>query len=163
VRRKIGPVLTAEERAAEEEKARKVIEERNRLAEEKKRDRALVTRYPDRAAHDKERVTALAALDDAIGAAKKNTGDLQARRKRLDVELEFYQGDASKVPAQLKRQIEENHQHIEAQKRFIANQDSEKQRVNARFDEELGKLKQLWAQRNAAPAATAVSASAPKK
>ena len=33
----------------------KAMEERSRLAEEKKRDRALLARYPDQAAHDKER------------------------------------------------------------------------------------------------------------
>jgi hypothetical protein len=162
VRRKIGPVLTVEERAAEEEKARKAIEERNRLAEEKKRDRALLTRYPNQAAHDKERAMALAVVDDAIATARKSSDELAAQRKRLDVELEFFQGDASKVPPRLKRQIEENQQQAEAQMRFIANQDSEKQRLSARFDEELGKLKLLWAQRAASPTA-AVSASAPAK
>jgi len=157
VKRKIGPVLTAEERAAEEEKARKAAEELNRLAEEKKRDRALLTRYPDRAAHDKERAMAIAALDAAIALAAKNAETLQKQRKRLDTELEFYQGNVSKVPAALKRQIEEHHQRVEAQKRFIANQESEKLRVSARFDEELGKLKQLWAER-ATPATAAASA-----
>ena len=163
VKRKHGPVLTAEERAAEEEKSRKAVEERNRQAEEKKRERALLTRYPDRAAHDKERSMAVAVLDEAIATARKNSDQLLAQRKRLDSDLEFYKDDPSKVPAKLKKQIEENQQHVEAQKRFIANQDSEKQRLNARFDEELGKLKQLWAQRAAAPATTAVSASAPVK
>ena len=163
VKRKHGPVLTAEERAAEEEKARKAVEERNRQAEEKKRERALLTRYPDRAAHDKERSMAVAVLDEAIATARKNSDQLVAQRKRLDSDLEFYKDDPSKVPAKLKKQIEENQQHADAQKRFIANQDSEKQRLNARFDEELGKLKQLWAQRATAPATTAVSASAPVK
>lgn len=158
VKRRIGPVLTAEERAAEEEKARRAIEERSRLAEEKKRDRALLTRYPDRAAHDKERATAVSVLDEAIATAAKNIDALQAQRKKLDSELEFYKGDASKVPPRLKRQIEEHQQHMAAQKRFIANQEREKQQLNARFDEELGKLKQLWAERAATPATAAASA-----
>jgi hypothetical protein len=163
VRRKIGPVLTAEERAAEEEKARKAAEERNRLAEEKKRERALLARYPNKPVHDKERATALAVADDAIAAAKKSTGELAAQRKKLDVELEFYKSDPSKVPAQLKRQIEENQQHAQAQERFIANQDNEKQRINARFDEELAKLRQLWAQRAGAATVGAAPASAAKR
>jgi len=163
VKRKIGPVLTAEERAAQEEKARKAAEERSRLAEEIKRERALLARYPDKAAHDKERATALVAAYDAIPAAKKNTSELAAQRRKLDTELEFYKGDMSKAPAQLKRQIEENQQHAQAQERFIANQDNEKKRINARFDEELAKLRQLWAQRPVAPVAAAGAASAPKK
>lgn len=157
VKRKIGPVLTAEERAAEEEKARKAVEERNRLDEEKKRDRALLTRYPDRAAHDKERAMAVSVVDEAIATAGKNADTLQKQRKRLDSELEFFKGDVSKAPATLKRQMEENQQRADAQKRFVANQEAEKQRLNARFDEELGKLKQLWAER-AAPTTSAASA-----
>lgn len=157
VKRKIGPVLTAEERAAEEEKARKAVEERNRLDEEKKRDRALLTRYPDRAAHDKERAMAVSVVDEAIATAGKNADTLQKQRKRLDSELEFFKGDVSKAPATLKRQMEENQQRADAQKRFVANQEAEKQRLNARFDEELGKLKQLWAER-AAPTTSATSA-----
>jgi len=157
VKRRIGPVLTAEERAAQEEKARKAAEEHNRLAEEKKRDRALLTRYPDRAAHDKERAMAVSVVDEAIATAGKNTDALQKQRKRLDTELEFYKGDVSKVPPALKRQIEEIQQRMDAQKRFVANQEGEKQRLNARFDEEIGKLKQLWAER-AAPTTAAASA-----
>ncbi|HSI55271.1 MAG TPA: DUF4124 domain-containing protein [Ramlibacter sp.] len=161
VKRKIGPTLTPEERAAEEEKARKVIEERNRLAEEKKRDRALLTRYPNKAAHDKERVMAIAAVDDAVVLAGKNAESLVVQRKRLENELEFYKTDPAKTPAQLKRQIEENQQHIDAQKRFVATQETEKKRINARFDEELGKLKQLWAQRAGPAPATAAAMPTP--
>lgn len=154
VKRRIGPVLTGEERAAQEDRARKAEEEIKRLAEEKRRDRALLVRYPDRAAHDKERASALGVADGAIAAARKNANDLKAQRKKLDAELEFYKGDATRLPPLLKRQVEENQHHVEAQERFIANQDNEKKRINSRFDEELGKLEQLWAQR-AAPATAA--------
>ena len=43
------------------------------------------------------------------------------------------------------------------QKKFVLDQEQEKKRVNQRFDEELVKLKQLWALREgpAVPAATA--------
>lgn len=163
VKRSIGPTLTAQERATEEEKARKAAEERNRLAEEKKRERALLVRYPDKAAHDKERLAALAQVDDAIAAARKNTAALAVQRKKLDTEMEFYQSDVSRAPAQLKRQIEENQQHAQAQERYIANQDSEKRRINARFDEQLSRLKQLWAQRAGPAVAAAGAASALKR
>jgi hypothetical protein len=161
VKRKIGPSLTAEERAAEEEKAKIAAEERNRILEDKKRERALLVRYPNKATHDAERVKALASVDEAIVAARKAIGELQAQRKRQDVELEFYQRDPAKAPASLKRQIEETEQHIAAQQRFVDNQDSEKKRVNARFDEELVKLRQLWALR-AGPVTAAAPASAAK-
>jgi len=146
VKRKIGPQLTAVERAAAEEKARKALEERNRLAEEKKRDRALLTRYPNRAAHDKERAASMAQADEIMAAANRRQIDLAAERKRLDAELEFFKNDPSKVPAKLKRQIEENANNVQAQKRFISGHEEGKRRISARYDEELAKLKQLWPQ-----------------
>lgn len=161
VKRKIAPALTAEERAAAEEKARQAAEERNRLAEEKRRERALLTRYPDKTTHDKERSTALRLVDQAIAATEKSSADYRAQRTRLDVELEFFKNDLSKAPGKLKRQIEETEQHIEANKRFLADQDSEKTRINMRFDEELVKLQRLWAQR-AGPVTPAASAAIAK-
>lgn len=157
--RKIGPSLTADERAAEEEKVRRAAEERNRQLDEKKRDRVLLARYPDRAAHDKERNQALASVDEVIKTANKRTDDLHKERKRLDTELEFYKGDITKAPAQLKRRIDENEQQLAAQKRFIANQEEEKKRVNSRYDQELVRLKALWTDRTV-PAATRASSSA---
>jgi hypothetical protein len=156
LKRKIGPSLTADERAAKEEEQRKAVEDRNRLLEDKRRDRALLTRYPDKVAHDRERNAALAQADGMIDSANQHTDDLMKDRKRLDLELEFFKNDPSRIPPKLKRQIEENVNSIEAQKRFVATQEEEKRRINVRFDEELGKLRQLWAQR-----ATPVAASAP--
>lgn len=147
VKRKIGPSLTAEERAAEEEKQRLAIEERNRLAEEKRRERALLTRYPDKAAHDKERSIALAQAEASIASANQHLRTLAAESKRLEQELEFFKNDPSKAPPKLKRQIEENANNTQAQKRFVVVQEEEKRRINARFDEEMSKLRQVWALR----------------
>ncbi|MBA2674688.1 MAG: DUF4124 domain-containing protein [Ramlibacter sp.] len=155
VKRKIGPSLTAEERAAQEERLQKEAEERNRLAEEKKRDRALLARYPMRATHDRERANALKAVDEAMQSARKRIAELQDQRQKLQAETEFYKGDAAKTPARLKRQFEENEQHTAAQKRFIANQQEEVARVNDRFDHELAKLQGLWEQQRQLQSAAA--------
>lgn len=166
VKRRIGPSLTAVERAAEEDKARRALEERNRLADEKRRYRALLTRFPERTAHDKERSEAITQADQVIAAANKRTADLLVQRQRLDAELQFFNSDASRAPPKLKRLIEENEQQMQAQKRFVAGQEAEKQRINARFDKELATLTPLWAQRTAAvagPAAAAAAMPAPVK
>jgi hypothetical protein len=162
VKRKIGPSLTADERAAEEEKQRQAVEERNRGLEDKRRDRALLTRYPDKSTHDKERKLALGQVDGMVESANQHAEELTKDRRRLDLELEFFKNDPAKVPAKLKRQIEENANAVEAQKRFVLAQEEEKRRINVRFDEELAKLRQLWAQR-ASPVTAAASASAAVK
>lgn len=155
-RRRIGPSLTAAERAAEEDKARRLEEDRIRANEDKKREKALVTRYPNRGVHDKEREAALMLVDSVTAAAQKRTVELLAQRKFLEGEVEFYKFEPSRTPPKLKRQMDEVDAQLAAQKRFLTDQDVEKVRVNARFDEELSRLKLLWAQDSLSPA-TAVT------
>lgn len=157
VRRQVGPSLTAQERAAQEEKDKAAAEARAREAEEKRRDRALLLRYPNRAVHDQERVIALAQVDEVIKASNKRTAELAEQRKAIQTEFEFYAKDPSKAPPALKRRLEENEASSAVQKKFVQDQEQEKKRVNQRFDEEQVKLKQLWALRegSASPAPTA--------
>ncbi|WP_348043966.1 DUF4124 domain-containing protein [Polaromonas sp.] len=159
VKRQVGPSLTAKERAAQEEKDKAVAELKAREAEDKRRDRALLLRYPRRAVHDQERATALIQIDEVIKAASKRTVELAEQRKSINAELEFYAKDPSKAPGPLKRRVEENDSSALVQKKFIQDQEQEKSRVNQRFDEELVKLKQLWALTGApATGASAVAA-----
>lgn len=156
VRRVIGPTLTEHEREALEIQRRKNLEERNRIAEERRRERVLLARYPDKAAHDAERAAAITHVDEVTATAKKRIAELQERRKKIDVEMEFYRKDPAKAPMQLQRQLLENTEEVAEQQRFIAGQDQEKRRVHQRFDAELVQLKELWAAR-AAPAQAATA------
>jgi len=166
-RRTLGPTLTPIEQELQDEKNRLKAAEAKRQAEEKRREKLLIARYPNRVAHDRERALALTALDAVVAEAGKRIVALEAQRKTLATETEFYKSDPAKMPAQLKRKIEENEQQLAGQQRFLANQDEEKRRINARFDEELATLKTLWAGRTVATpvmptaAAAAEPASAP--
>lgn len=141
----IPPSYTADERARLDAQRKQEAEQQARIQEEKRRDRALLIRYPNQGVHDKERADALAQIDEVIGAVNKRELALIAQRKDISTELEFYKGDVSKAPNWLKRKVEDNEKQMVVQKRFLEEQAQEKQRVNARFDEELVKLKQLWA------------------
>jgi len=152
VKRQIGPSLTAHEQAAQQEKDRLAAELRAREAEEKRRDRALLLRYPSRAVHDQERATALAQIDEVIKASSKRTLELAEQRRAVNSEFEFYVKDPGKAPPALKRRLEENDSSMLVQKKFILDQELEKKRVNRRFDEELVKLKELWASSGSVPA-----------
>lgn len=158
VKRQIGPSLTAHEQAAQQEKDRRAAELRGREAEEKRRERALLLRYPSRAVHDQERATALAQIDEVIKASSKRTLELAEHRMAMNGEFEFYVKDPAKAPASLKRRLEENEASVAVQKRFILDQEMEKKRVNRRFDEELVKLKALWPPSGGALANAAASA-----
>ena len=152
-RRIVGPTLTEKERAAQEEKEKAIAEERALALEEKRRDRALLSRYPNRAVHDKERAQAIEQINEVIKASAKRSQELTEQRAAINLELEFYKKDPTKAPQSIKRRVEDNDNSAAVQKRFLADQDVEKQRVNARFDEELVKLKQLWALAGGAVAA----------
>ena len=117
VRRTIAPTLTAQERAAIEEKQKLAHAEIAKQQEEKRRDKVLLARYPNREAHD---------------------------RVRADLEMEFYKADPTKAPLALKRQYESSDASMALQQSYIKEQEAEKNRVNARFDAELVKLNQLW-------------------
>jgi hypothetical protein len=147
IKREVGPSLTAQERAVLEEKEKLATEQRAREAEEKRRDRALLLRYPSRAVHDQERAAALAQIDEVIKAASKRTRELVTERRAIASEFEFYVKDPSRAPVPLKLRLEDNEASVLVQQKFISDQEQEKKRVNLRFDEELVKLKQLWALR----------------
>jgi hypothetical protein len=108
VRRRLGPALSAEEVALNEQRERLAAEERVRAAEAKQRERALLARYPDRTAHERERARALLALHNG-----SNTGSA------------------------------------------LATQQEEHRRLVARFDQELARLQELWAQQAQEGAASA--------
>lgn len=161
-RRQIGPSLTEIERTALEAQRRKEAEERARLVEERRRERVLVARYPDKAAHDVERAAAIQLVDDVTATAEKRITELQAERKKLDVEMEFYKKDPNKAPMTLRRKMAENEEIVAEQQRFIAGQDQEKRRVHARFDTELAQLRKLWdAQRSPPVIATTPASETP--
>ena len=147
VKRVVPPSYTAEERAKLEVQRKAAELEQARINEEKRRDKALLIRYPNQAVHDKERAEALKQIDDVIEAVKKRGAELIKQRRDIDLELEFYQDDVSKAPPWLKRKIDDNAQQVVVQTRFLNDQNQEKQRINARFDEELAKLRTLWTRR----------------
>jgi Domain of unknown function (DUF4124) len=160
VRAKVGPTLTAPERAEADAREKLELEERARRDEDKRRDRALLARYPGKAVHDAERAEALKQIGVVKAAATNRVEELKRQGVDLDAEMEFYKKDPSKAPPPLRRQVDELAKNMAVQKRFIADQDAEISRVNARFDEELVRLKQLWALRNSAPVAASAGAAA---
>lgn len=162
VRGSVAATLTAQELAEKEEKERLLAQERNRKDEEKRRDRALLARYPDRSTHDTERTEALKQIDVVKAAAANRVIELKRQRALLDEEMEFYKKDPTKAPIRLRRQVDELNESMVVQTRFISDQDGEIKRVSARFDEELARLKLLWPLRSATAAAPATAAAGTK-
>lgn len=137
------PTLTAEERAAVEARERKASAERMARIEDTRRDKNLLARYPSEATHRKAREAALDTLRLAIKATDDRLKELQAERKPLEDEAEFYKG--RRLPPKLKGQLDANDAAVEAQKEAAVNQQAELARVNRLYDIELARLQRLWA------------------
>lgn len=154
VKARVSATLTAQEREALAAKEKAAQEDRARLNEEKRRDRALLARYPNQAVHDKERAEALAQIGVVRQAAVNRVQELLRQRTLLNEEMEFYKKDPSKAPPSVRRQVDELAQSLAIQGRFIADQDAELKRVSAHFDEELTRLKRLWSLQSTPAAAS---------
>ena len=143
VRRKVEPTYTARELQEREDRAREAAIQAARLTDERRRERALLVRYPNAATHDRERAEALVTQ-----AARKRIAELAEDRRKIDEEMEFYKHDPGKAPGSVRRRLDDNTQSVAVQNRFIGEQEEEKKRVNARFDEERARLKLLWSPQN---------------
>ncbi|MEN9626851.1 MAG: hypothetical protein RJA10_77 [Pseudomonadota bacterium] len=137
------PVLTAEEKAAIDARERKASAERMAQMESVRRDKNLMARYRDEAAHRKAREASLESVRLAVKATEDRQKELKAERVPLDNEAEFYKG--KRLPPKLKAAIEANDTAMEAQREAAANQQAEFDRVNRIYDSELNRLQKLWA------------------
>ena len=105
-------------------------------------DRDLRNRFPDETKHNAARKEALDAVRTAIRSADLRLERLVVERKPLLDEAEFYQGRP--LPEKLKRAIDSNDALVEGTRASRQRQQEELQRISARYDEELTKLKKLW-------------------
>lgn len=140
----VAPPLTALERQQLESKAKILQEERARQEEDKKRDRALLVRYPTQSSHQKERLDALAHVAGVKQATLSRVLALQSERLKLVEEMAFYQKDPTKTPPKLLARLAELDESLVTQKRIASAQDAEIDRINTRFDAEALRLKLHW-------------------
>jgi hypothetical protein len=142
-RETVPPRMTADEQAAYEDMQRLKASQEAARKDAVRRDRNLMLRFPNEAAHNKGRVAALDDLRKAIAISEKRVAELQADRKGLMTEAEFFKG--KNMPFKLRSRIEDNEATQQAQRDIILNQKAEMVRINALYDAELARLRRLWA------------------
>ncbi|TDP81328.1 uncharacterized protein DUF4124 [Aquabacterium commune] len=142
-RQTLPPRMNAEERALAEERQR--LQEQAQAAQKDavRRDRNLMLRFPDEAAHNKAREAALDDLRRGVILSERRLQDLRDERQPLLAETEFYKG--RRLPYKLKSKLEANDAQQQAQRDIIQNQNAETVRINALYDAELARLRRLWA------------------
>ncbi len=137
------PTPTADERAEQEARERQAAEQRVAQADAARRDRNLLQRYKNEAAHQKAREAALEAVRTAQKVTQARLADLDKDHRRLLEEREFYKGRP--LPAKLKSQVDANDAALAAQRDSASGQTAEIERINRFYDAELGRLRRLWA------------------
>jgi hypothetical protein len=138
----VPPTPTPDERAEAERIERQIQTERAMRQEAVRRDRNLLNRFPNEAAHRKARE---AALDDNRASVRRSEVRIELlnkARKPLTDEAEFYIGKP--LPPFLKQQLDANDAAVKAQQDLMVNQQTEIVRINALYDVELERLKNLW-------------------
>lgn len=144
IRAVIPPTRSLHEQTLEDQRQREadaILAARNDAV---RRDRNLLARYPDEAAHRKARDAALGEKRKSIEIAEKRLATLTAERKPLEEERQFYPGK-KQLPFKLRLALDGNDATVAGTKDAIANQQAEIVRINATFEDELVRLKKLWA------------------
>ena len=169
-KRVIPPSMTSEERSAAETLERAEHAKRVTKKDEIRRDRMLVTRFPNETAHQTARDAALNDARRAVRISEARITALAVERQPLTDESEFYIG--KQLPGKLKQLLDANDAATDAQRSLLQNQQDEIVRINANFDAELERLRRIWSgaspsSAGVVPVSTATSvsagASAPRK
>jgi hypothetical protein len=137
------PTPTADERAASEERDKEAQADRARMQEAARRDRNLLARFPNEAAHNKARAKALEDSRALVRQAESRLASLAVERKPLTDEAEFYVGKP--LPTALKTQLDANGASADALRDTLQNQQLEIVRIDQLFDVERERLRKLWA------------------
>ena len=139
----VPPTPTADERADMEARERQDAIDKAAKGDAIRRDRNLVSRFPNEAEHNKARGKALDDIRNSVRVSEERVTLLTAERKPLLDEAEFYVNKP--LPSKLKLALDANDASLAAQKSLIQNQQSEVVRINALYDAELARLRKLWA------------------
>lgn len=148
-RKRIAPALTEAQMAQRLEERRLEQAQAQRILEQRRRDAALLSRYPNSHSHEAQRQQSLEQFEELQLTAEKRLVELKALHAEQAKELDFYANDPSRIPARLQMSIEAAQRTEQEQQRFIDRQITEKQRVQQRFDAELERLRPLWDSQNA--------------
>ncbi len=141
LKREIAAPLTPEQQRAKE------IDDRNKRVaddaarEKKRRDSALLAAYSNEAQIESARHRALADAQENIKTSHSHLADLNAEKKALAQEGEFYKG--KRMPPLVKRRLDDNEAAISDEEATIKMRQTDVERINQRYDDELKRFREL--------------------
>jgi hypothetical protein len=138
-------LMTPEQEARMRQERAEREAEAEKAAERRRRERNLMQRYPNEARWERNALETMIEPFKTIDAAQKRLVEFNKVTAQQAEEAEFYKN--GKMPALLRRQIEENRYAIEAENRLIETKRGEIKIIQARLTAELIELRRLWAER----------------
>src|SRR6218665_1427811 len=93
---------------------------------------------------DAARAKAIEMVDSITAAIEQRIDELKKQRKELDAQMDLYKKNPDKIPTALRHELAAYEENMDEQRRFMADQLQEKQRVHQRFDTELALLRKIW-------------------
>jgi len=146
---RIEPPLTPEQRAAKEVEERKAAEadaekhEAAKAAEvQARRDRALLQTYADEGDIERVRQRALASNRQAAQQVEARIAQLKQRQEKLVKEAATYK-DPNDVPEKVTQDVKAVAYDLSLQEQLLESRRNEAAEINARYDEEKRKYRQL--------------------
>jgi len=144
LRKVIPRPLTPEEQKAKAAEAKKKAEEDERALAQRRRDRSLLEAYANEQEIEAARVKAVSTSNDIVRRSQVRIERMDAERKRLQDETEFYK--KREVPDNIKRALASNEQERVAEQKIIQEAQIEIQRINDRFESDKKRFRELVSQ-----------------
>lgn len=139
--REVEAPLTPEQRSQRDAEKSRKAEEEKRLAEQKRRDMAMLATYPHEKDIDAARDRALAEFDKASSDLNKRHDAAQKRKKAFESEKEFYL--KKPMPANLKKQIEDNDNDLRTLQAAVDERTKESTGLRAKYEDEKKRYMEL--------------------
>ena len=130
------------ERLAKEAEAKKKREDEAAAREANRRNSALLATYTSEQDIDEARSRALADNEKAVTDIESRIESIKKRQASFDKELEFYKGN-NKPPARLQEDIRDAETDLQAQEDLLAARKKDADRINARYDEDKKRYREL--------------------
>lgn len=143
------PLASPEEQARLEEQRQAAVQTQVQQEEAARKERQLLRRYPNEAAHAQSRAKAMEPVVRQMGESRARLQALERERDALAQQIKLEKQAAAS--ATLRQRLETNGAALEAQSTVLRDRETERDRMNLQFDQELSQLKALW---GAQPAAT---------
>lgn len=152
--------LTPDQLAAKEAERKRKLDEDMAAKEEKRKNAALLNTYSSEQDIAEARARAIKANAEAVEEAERKLADAQKRQKELAGEAEFFQ--KKPMPAQLKQDIQVNVTAIASHTELLDKKKKEIDAINAKYDEDLRRFRELVKSGAASPVAAAAPKAATK-